>query len=72
MLDYEIKRAKRHEYKFALAVLDCDNFKLINDTYGHVFGDKYLQAIADILESEKRDEDIVARYGGDEIYNNFT
>jgi len=67
MLDYEIKRAKRHEYKFALAVLDCDNFKHVNDTYGHMFGDKYLQSIADILEREKRDEDIIARYGGDEF-----
>jgi len=67
MLDYEIKRARRHEYSFALMVLDCDNFKHINDTYGHVFGDKYLQSIADILEAQKRDGDIVARYGGDEF-----
>ena len=67
MLDYEFKRAGRHEYKFALIVLDCDNFKHVNDTYGHIFGDKYLQAVADILEDKKRDGDIVARYGGDEF-----
>lgn len=67
MLDYEIKRAKRHEYSFAVVLIDCDNFKYINDNYGHAFGDKYLQAIANILESNKRDEDIVARYGGDEF-----
>jgi len=67
MMSYEIKRAKRHDYSFALMVIDCDNFKPINDNFGHSFGDEFLQRIADILESEKRDEDIVARYGGDEF-----
>jgi diguanylate cyclase (GGDEF)-like protein len=64
---YESKRAKRHGYSFALMVIDCDNFKSINDNYGHGFGDLFLQTLADILENEKRDEDIVARYGGDEF-----
>ncbi|MGA1938858.1 putative bifunctional diguanylate cyclase/phosphodiesterase [Arcobacter sp. YIC-310] len=67
MMTYEVKRANRHEYSFALMIIDCDNFKHINDNYGHSFGDKFLQAIADILETHKRDEDIVARYGGDEF-----
>uniref|UniRef100_UPI0040485B8B putative bifunctional diguanylate cyclase/phosphodiesterase n=1 Tax=Aliarcobacter sp. TaxID=2321116 RepID=UPI0040485B8B len=67
MMTYEIKRAARHDYPFALMVIDCDNFKPINDNFGHAFGDKFLQTIADILEEEKRDEDIVARYGGDEF-----
>lgn len=67
MMTYEVKRANRHEYSFALMIIDCDNFKHINDNYGHRFGDKFLQAIADILETHKRDEDIVARYGGDEF-----
>jgi len=67
MMAYEIKRAHNHDYPFALMVIDCDNFKFINDNYGHAFGDKFLQALADILEAEKRDEDIVARYGGDEF-----
>lgn len=67
MMTYEIKRAARHNYPFALMVIDCDNFKPINDNFGHAFGDKFLQTIADILEEEKRDEDIVARYGGDEF-----
>ncbi|MDZ7819305.1 MAG: GGDEF and EAL domain-containing protein [Aliarcobacter sp.] len=67
MMGYEIKRAARHEYPFALMVIDCDNFKPINDNFGHAFGDKFLQTIADILEQEKRPEDIVARYGGDEF-----
>jgi diguanylate cyclase (GGDEF)-like protein len=64
---YETKRAKRHQYSFALMVIDCDNFKSINDNHGHAFGDLFLQTIAGILEKEKRDEDIVARYGGDEF-----
>ena len=67
MMAYEIKRAARHEYPFALMVVDCDNFKPINDNFGHAFGDKFLQTVANILEEEKRDEDIVARYGGDEF-----
>ncbi len=67
MMTYEIKRAARHEYPFALMVIDCDNFKPINDNFGHAFGDKFLQTVADILKKEKRDEDIVARYGGDEF-----
>lgn len=67
MMAYEIKRAERHKYSFALMVIDCDNFKPINDNFGHAFGDKFLQTIADILEEEKRDEDIAARYGGDEF-----
>ena len=67
MMAYEIKRAKKHKYSFALMIIDCDNFKLINDNFGHAFGDKFLQTIADILKEEKRPEDIVARYGGDEF-----
>ncbi len=67
MMAYEIKRAERHKYSFALMVIDCDNFKPINDNFGHAFGDKFLQTVADILNEEKRDEDIAARYGGDEF-----
>ena len=67
MMAYEIKRAAKHDYPFALMIIDCDNFKPINDNFGHAFGDKFLQTVADILEEEKRDEDIVARYGGDEF-----
>jgi diguanylate cyclase (GGDEF)-like protein len=67
MMAYEIKRAHNHNYSFALMVIDCDNFKHINDNFGHTFGDKFLQRIAKVLEEEKRDEDIIARYGGDEF-----
>ena len=67
LLEYEIKRAGRHGYHFGLLVIDCDNFKMINDKYGHSFGDSFLQKLADLLEKCKRDEDILARYGGDEF-----
>ncbi len=67
MMRYEIKRAQRHNYSFALMVIDCDNFKPINDNFGHSFGDTLLQTVATTLKKEKRDEDIVARYGGDEF-----
>ncbi len=67
LLDYEILRASRHEYPFALMVIDCDNFKPMNDRYGHSFGDEYLQEFARLLESNKRGEDILSRYGGDEF-----
>ncbi|MHB8231479.1 MAG: putative bifunctional diguanylate cyclase/phosphodiesterase [bacterium] len=66
-LHYEVERAKRNNGIFGLVFIDLDNFKLINDMYGHNFGDKFLKATADILEKEKRSEDILARYGGDEF-----
>lgn len=66
-LEYEIKRAEHHGYKFALMVIDCDNFKPINDRYGHAFGDMYLQEFSRLLENTKRAEDILSRYGGDEF-----
>ncbi len=67
LLAAELERAKRHHYKFALVFLDLDNFKLINDTYGHEFGDQFLNRLADILRDTFRKEDVVARYGGDEF-----
>ena len=67
LLDYEVKRAARHDYHFGVLVIDCDNFKPINDTHGHSFGDEFLKAFADILTHSKRDEDILSRYGGDEF-----
>ncbi len=62
-----MERAKRYNYKFALLILDLDNFKLINDTWGHAFGDKFLIEVARILEKCKRKGDILSRYGGDEF-----
>ncbi|HFC96967.1 MAG TPA: bifunctional diguanylate cyclase/phosphodiesterase, partial [Thermosulfurimonas dismutans] len=67
LLDYEVERARRHNYKFAFLIVDIDNFKLINDAYGHEFGDQMLKGIAGILRDMFRKEDLVARYGGDEF-----
>lgn len=64
---YEEDRAQRHNYKFSLLMIDLDNFKAVNDTYGHDFGDKFLVEIANLLEKSVRPGDIVARYGGDEF-----
>lgn len=64
---YEIGRAQRHNYSFGLLLIDLDNFKLINDNYGHTVGDSYLQHFARQVQSALRDGDILARYGGDEF-----
>ncbi|MBF0559327.1 MAG: bifunctional diguanylate cyclase/phosphodiesterase [Nitrospirae bacterium] len=67
MMGYEIGRAQRNVYKFSLLVLDLDNFKNINDSYGHVFGDNFLAEFAVRVRGALRQGDIFARYGGDEF-----
>lgn len=67
LLGYEISRADRHGYKFALLVIDLDNFKLVNDSYGHTFGDKFLEEFARTVKTVLRTGDVLARYGGDEF-----
>jgi diguanylate cyclase (GGDEF)-like protein len=67
LLEYEIGRATRHQQRFALLVIDLDNFKSVNDTYGHHVGDQFLQEFATTLRHALRLEDVVARYGGDEF-----
>lgn len=66
-LESEIKRAKRKGYPVSFLMIDGDNFKEINDTYGHPEGDRALKQVAEKLRSLVRNEDIVARYGGDEF-----
>lgn len=63
----EEKRFKRAKSKFSFIMLDIDHFKQVNDTYGHDCGDKVLVKVARSLESELRDQDIVARWGGEEF-----
>ncbi|WP_224982990.1 putative bifunctional diguanylate cyclase/phosphodiesterase [Geomonas agri] len=67
LISYEVGRADRHGYSFALLVIDLDNFKHINDTWGHSIGDRYLAAFADAVQQALRKGDIFARYGGDEF-----
>jgi diguanylate cyclase len=51
----------------SLVMVDIDHFKRINDTYGHVFGDRVLRAVADVIKSTVKGRDVVARYGGEEF-----
>jgi len=63
----EIERSVRDRRKLALILLDLDNFKSLNDRYGHVVGDRVLAAIARTLKRQFRPDDILVRYGGDEF-----
>lgn len=62
-----IKQAVRHGNALSLAVIDLDHFKKINDTHGHQAGDTVLVEVAELLRQEVREEDIVARFGGEEF-----
>ncbi|MEH6449987.1 MAG: GGDEF domain-containing protein [Oleispira sp.] len=67
-LEEELQRARRTEGRIALLILDIDNFKKVNDDYGHVTGDQCLIAVASCLKnSVQRISDTVARYGGEEF-----
>lgn len=68
VMEREFNRGKRNKYAINLISIDIDNFKLINDTYGHPYGDKFLQYIATLLKkSFTRSEDTIFRLGGDEF-----
>jgi two-component system cell cycle response regulator len=66
-LNSELRFATRHRAALALLILDLDHFKRINDTYGHVAGDRVLFTVAAALQKSMRNEDVVARYGGEEF-----
>lgn len=63
----EVDRARRFHHPLSAAIMDLDNFKSINDTYGHVAGDQLLNQVADCCRASFREIDIIGRYGGDEI-----
>lgn len=67
-LDFMIQQSERSGQAFSLVMLDFDKFKEINDTYGHRYGDRLLQAFADRLKHLMRKSDYVSRYGGDEFF----
>lgn len=62
-----ISSAVRYNEVFSILMLDLDDFKSINDTFGHQMGDRVLQKVASYLEEEVRETDIVGRYGGEEF-----
>lgn len=67
MLQMEIERIRRYPHPFTVVFIDIDDFKSINDTFGHKFGDTVLRFVAEQLKSQLRRTDVVARIGGDEF-----
>lgn len=63
----EVERARRYGHELGLIMLDIDNFKQINDTYGHLQGDEVLREVAHVLRQSSREIDEPARYGGEEM-----
>jgi diguanylate cyclase (GGDEF)-like protein len=63
----EIRRSSRYNHVFSLIMADIDNFKSVNDTYGHLIGDRVLTTVGTKLDTSTRDTDFVARFGGDEF-----
>lgn len=66
-LHEEISRARRHETPLSLALFDLDDFKRLNDFYGHPIGDRILRELGKLLRQNIRESDLPARYGGEEF-----
>jgi diguanylate cyclase (GGDEF)-like protein len=67
MLEIELQRAARHSHSSSVILIDLDDFKQINETYGHLFADNILEKMVYVIKHSLRREDLVARYGGDEF-----
>lgn len=67
IVEKEMRRAKRYHQKLSLVLLDIDDFKSLNDNYGHLFGDRVLKSFSSVLRECVRKEDVVGRFGGDEF-----
>jgi diguanylate cyclase (GGDEF)-like protein len=67
LAEKQLSRARRLDAPLTLVLLDLDHFKEINDTHGHLVGDRVLQRFADLVRSQLRKEDILVRYGGEEF-----
>jgi diguanylate cyclase (GGDEF)-like protein len=65
--EIELSRSARTRQSLALAIMDIDHFKRVNDTYGHGVGDEVIKTIADILQKQKRASDTAGRLGGEEF-----
>lgn len=66
-LEYEVRRSRRIGTSLVFAMIDIDKFKSVNDTYGHLTGDRVLKSLSRLLEERLRRTDIVGRYGGEEF-----
>lgn len=66
-LERELGKSRRYRDRFTVAIIDLDDFKAVNDTYGHLAGDQLLKEVARLLRENVRDADTVARYGGEEF-----
>lgn len=66
-LGHEVERAGRYRRPVSVILLDLDHFKEVNDTYGHLMGDKLLALIGKVIKDQVRGADVAARYGGDEF-----
>ena len=67
LLDAEMEQVQRYRYPVGLIMIDIDNFKSFNDTYGHQQGDVVLRWVSNALRESSRDVDLAARYGGEEL-----
>ena len=67
LFEREISRCEKDDYPISLIMIDIDNFKVFNDHFGHVAGDRALSAVATILKHQFRPRDVLVRFGGDEF-----
>ncbi len=66
-LEDEMHRAQRYHMPLSIVIMDLDYFKRVNDTYGHLAGDRALQTVAQLIRSALRDTDLIGRWGGEEF-----
>ena len=66
-IEQEVQRATRYGTALSLIIADIDKFKTLNDSFGHLAGDRVLEIVADVLQKQVRKIDFVARYGGEEF-----
>lgn len=74
-LDHELAQGMREHFPVSLSIIDVDYFKNVNDSLGHIAGDKLLKSLADLLQKNTRASDVLFRYGGDEfliVFSNTT
>lgn len=65
--EQEVSRARRNNKPFQLVMLDLDDFKKVNDTFGHTIGDRMLREVGNLIQNQLREYDFLARYAGDEF-----